>query len=274
MPVKLLVEGDSSTGKTSLLISLVAAGYKVKVWDYDNKLAGLRSFVGHYYPSRTDGLESVALRDKLKSSPNGPILDGPPKAFSTGLDLLDKWHDGSKPAEWGEDYVVVIDTLTTMTQQAAFNWAKLMNGAMNWVVGVPTKNVDPRNLIYIAQQAVLSQLSYLTAEWFNTNVIVMSHIKYFDRPDGQTKSYPVSIGSAIAAEIPASFPNVVQLETQNVGGTTTRVIRTVSTPMIDLQNPVPFKMPKQIEVPDLVWGDTKNLEETGLAKYFDLVRST
>lgn len=271
MPIKVLVEGDSSTGKTTLLLSLLAAGYKIRVWDYDNKLHGLRSFVEHYYPDASKNLISVALRDKLKASPNGPILNGPPNAFSTGLDLLDKWTDGTEPAEWGDDYIVVIDTLTTMTD-CAFNWAMLMNGATDWVVGVPTKSVDPRNLIYIAQQAILKQLKYLTAEWFNTNVIVLSHIKYFDRPDGQTKCYPVSIGSAIAGEIPSFFSNVIQLETINIGGNPTRTIRTVSTSMIDLQNPVPFKMKKQIEVPDLVIGDTKNLEETGLAKFFSLVK--
>lgn len=268
MPVKLLLEGDSSTGKTTALLSLVAAGYKLRILDYDNKLDSLRAFAEHYLPDRT--FESVALRDKLKASPNGPMLDGAPRAFSRGLDLLDKWTDGSLPQEWGNDYVLVVDSLTSMTG-AAFNWAKLMAGAISYIEGINVKGgPDPRNLIYTSQRAVMNVIQLLTGEWFNTNVIVLSHIKYFDREDGKTKSYPVTIGSAIAPEVPTSFSCVAQLETATIGGSSTRVIQTVSTPMIDLQNPKPFAMPKIITVPDLSTS-AKGLEKTGLAHFFSII---
>jgi hypothetical protein len=267
--MKLLLEGDASTGKTSALISLIAAGYKLRILDYDNKLDSLRAFVEHYCPDRT--FESVSLRDRVKASPNGTVLDGPPKAFSAGLDLLDKWSDGTKPAEWGQDYILVIDTLTTMTA-AAFNWAKLMAGHLSYVEGVNVKGgPDPRNLIYTAQRAVMNMLMLLTGEWFDTNVIVLSHIKYFEREDGKTKSYPVTIGSAIAPEVPTSFSCVAQLETTTVGGIPTRIIQTVSTPMIDLQNPKPFQMPKIIPIPDLTV-NAKGLENSGLAHFFSIIR--
>ncbi len=269
--VKALIEGDSSTGKTTLLVSLIAAGYKVRVLDYDNKTASLRAFINHYFPDKLQHLEIKSLRDKVKASPNGPILDGAPKAYSGGLDLLDKWADGSKPAEWGPDYILVVDTLTTQTQ-AAYNWAKMMQGHLSYVDGVNLKGgPDPRNLIYTAQRAIMNTLSLLTSEWFGTNVIVFSHIKYFDREDGKTKSYPVTIGSAIAPEVPTSFSCVAQLETDSIGGKITRVLRTVSTPMIDLQNPVPFAMPSVIPVPDLTVS-AKGVEDTGLALFFKLVR--
>jgi len=271
--VKALIEGDSSTGKTTLLVSLITAGYKVRVLDYDNKTASLRAFINHYFPERLQQLEIKSLRDKLKASPNGPILDGPPRAYSGGLDLLDKWTDGSKPAEWGLDYVLVVDTLTTLTQ-AAHNWTKMMQGHISYVEGVNLKGgPDPRNLIYTAQRAIINTLSLLTSEWFATNVIVFSHIKYFDREDGKTKSYPVTIGSAIAPEVPGWFSSVAQLETDSIGGKTTRVLRTVSTPMIDLQNPVPFAMPSVIPVPDLTVS-AKGVEDTGLALFFKLVRGS
>ncbi len=269
--VKLLVEGDSSTGKTTLLISLIAAGYQVRVLDYDNKLTSLRAFVNHYFPDKS--FEYKSLRDKIKASPNGPILDGAPKAFSGGLDLLDKWSDGSVPALWGPDYVLVVDTLTSMTQ-AAYNWAKLMQGHISYIEGVNIKGgPDPRNLIYTAQRSIMNMLSLLTSEFFETNVVVMSHIKYFDREDGKTKSYPVTIGSAIAPEVPTSFSSVIQLETDSIGGKTQRILRTVSTPMIDLQTPVPFAMPSVIPILDLTVS-AKGVEETGLALFFKLVRGS
>ncbi len=269
--VKALIEGDSSTGKTTLLVSLIAAGYKVRVLDYDNKTASLRAFINHYFPERLQQLEIKSLRDRVKASPNGPMLDGPPKAYSGGLDLLDKWTDGSKPCEWGPDYVLVVDTLTTQAQ-AAYNWAKMMQNQLSYVEGVNIKGgPDPRNIIYTAQRSIINTLSLLTSEWFATNVIVFSHIKYFDREDGKTKSYPITIGSAIAPEVPTSFSCVAQLETDSTGGKTTRVFRTVSTPMIDLQNPVPFAMPSVLPVPDLTVS-AKGVEDTGLALFFKLVR--
>ncbi len=269
--VKALIEGDSSTGKTTLLVSLIAAGYKVRVLDYDNKTASLRAFINHYFPERLQQLEIKSLRDRVKASPNGPMLDGPPKAYSGGLDLLDKWTDGSKPCEWGPDYVLVVDTLTTQAQ-AAYNWAKMMQNQLSYVEGVNIKGgPDPRNIIYTAQRSIINTLSLLTSEWFATNVIVFSHIKYFDREDGKTKSYPITIGSAIAPEVPTSFSCVAQLETDSTGGKATRVFRTVSTPMIDLQNPVPFAMPSVLPVPDLTVS-AKGVEDTGLALFFKLVR--
>ncbi len=271
--VKALVEGDSSTGKTTLLLSLIAAGYKVRVLDYDNKTASLRAFINHYFPERIQQLEIKSLRDKVKASPTGPILDGPPKAYSGGLDLLDVWTDGSNPCEWGSDYVLAVDTLRTIAE-AAYNWAKMMQNQLSYIEGVNLKGgPDPRNLIYTAQRAIMNTLSLLTSEWFATNVVVFSHIKYFDREDGKTKSYPVTIGSAIAPEVPTSFSCVAQLETDSIGGKTTRVLRTVSTPMIDLQNPVPFAMPSVIPVPDLTVS-AKGVEDTGLALFFKLVRGS
>ncbi len=271
--VKALIEGDSSTGKTTLLVSLIAAGYKVRVLDYDNKTASLRAFINHYFPDRLQQLEIKSLRDKVKASPDGPILDGTPKAYSEGLNLLDTWTDGSKPCEWGPDYVLAVDTLTTQTQ-AAYNWAKMMQGYLSYVEGVNRKGgPDPRNLIYTAQRAIINNLLLLTGEWFRTNVVVFSHIKYFDREDGKTKSYPVTIGSAIAPEVPTSFSSVAQLETDTIGGKIIRVLRTVSTPMIDLQNPVPFAMPSVIPVPDLTVS-AKGVEDTGLALFFKLVRGS
>jgi hypothetical protein len=268
--VKALGEGDSSTGKTTSLISLIAAGYKLRIWNYDNKLDSLVAYT-RLLELEPD-VQVATLRDNTRPGPNGPILDGPPKAFSTGLDLMDKWLDGTKPATWGKDHVVVLDTLTSMSI-AARNWAMLMASALSYTEGIPQKGIDGRNLIYVGQQAILNMIRYLTAEWFNTNVLVLSHIKYFDRPDG-TKAYPVTLGSAIAAEIPASFNSIFQYETTTLGGVPSRVLRTVSTPMIDLQNPVSFKMPSLINIPELKPGlQPKALEDTGVAKFFSIVRS-
>src|SRR4051794_20704408 len=115
---KLLLIGDSGSGKTGALTSLVASGYKLRIWDFDN---GLDPLVQHVRRSAVDKLGNIeynTLRDRKKSSPIGPVIDGPPKAFINSLQLFDKWSDGSKPSEWGKDYIAVIDSLTFMGDAA------------------------------------------------------------------------------------------------------------------------------------------------------------
>src|SRR5262245_53928825 len=78
---KFLYIGDSGTGKPSSLASLVAAGYAVRVLDFDNLLAPLVALLRRRCFEKLDRLDFMPFRDKLKSSPNGPVVDGMPKAY-------------------------------------------------------------------------------------------------------------------------------------------------------------------------------------------------
>src|SRR6516225_5547499 len=85
--VKAVMIGDSGTGKTGSLFSLVKSGLKLKVWDYDNKIAGgiLPLLIRKYCPEKLKDVEYVALRDEYRASLGGPAYDGVPKAWSEGL---------------------------------------------------------------------------------------------------------------------------------------------------------------------------------------------
>lgn len=245
--VKLLLVGDSGTGKTGALASLVSAGYKLRVLDFDNKIAGgiLPILIKRDAPDKLGFVEFESLRDRLKSSGLGPILDGVPHAFTKGLALLDKWSDGTIPKDWGPEYVLVIDSLTFLSD-AAFNWAKGMNPSAK----------DPRQWFYTAQQAVEGTLALLTAASFHTHVVVIAHVNWQNRPDGTMKGYPASVGQALGPTIPAYFENMALCQT--VAGK--RFIQTVPTALIDLKNPAAFKMAASLPV------------ETGLAEFFKTVK--
>src|SRR6478752_1300751 len=86
--VKLLYIGDSATGKTTSLVSLVKAGYKLRIYDYDNLLAPLIGIVRSQYPEGLDNIEFLSFREKIKATPSGPICDGMPTAFVDGLRAL------------------------------------------------------------------------------------------------------------------------------------------------------------------------------------------
>jgi len=172
--------------------------------------------------------------------------------------MLDKWKYKSEneetdlgiPAEWGPECVLVIDSLTFMSD-AAFDFRETLTPRSE------KGKYDVRMVYKDAQDAIENVLALLTSESFRTNVIVISHIKYVDNPDGTKKGYPTAIGSALSPLIPRYF-NTVALCQTNAGGK--RTIQTVATAMIDLKNSKPFEMAPSYPI------------DKGLAQVFKVLR--
>lgn len=255
---KLLIEGDSGSGKTGALTSLVTAGYKLRILDFDNGLETLKQFVLKECPANVGNVEFVTLRDKRKAGPEGPMVTKA-DAFIRSLKLLDHWkykgEDGRDvdlgiPAEWGPDCILVIDSLTFMAD-SAYDFREPLTPRSR------DGKYDQRAVYKDAQDAVEGVLALLTSEGFRTNVIVNSHVKYVDNPDGSRKGYPTAVGSALSPVIPRYF-NTVALCQTTAGGK--RTLHTESTAMIDLKNPKPFAMSKSYPI------------ETGLADFFAVLR--
>ncbi len=255
---KLLVEGDSGSGKTGALTSLVSAGYKLRILDFDNGLEPLKQFILRECPEKINNVEFVSLRDERKAGPEGPTVTSP-KAFIRAIKLLDRWRykddsgtevDLGDPAEWGPDCILVIDSLTFMSD-AAFDFREPLAPKSR------DGKYDMRAVYGDAQSAIENVLALLTSESFRTNVIVISHIKYVDNPDGTRKGYPTAIGSALSPVIPRYFNSVALCQT-SAGGK--RTVQTAATAMIDLKNPKPFAMEKSYPI------------ETGLADFFAVLR--
>ena len=248
---KLLLIGEPGSGKTGALASLVLAGYKLCILDFDNGLDTLAAVIKRTKPELLDTVQFETLRDKYTPGPTGPIVQGVPHAFTRAQQLLNRWKTDSVdlgvPAEWGPEVVVVLDSLTFYSD-AVYNWANALN---------PTAK-DKRQIYFTAQQAIESTLALLTGESFRANVIVISHIRYSDMPDGTKRGYPTSVGSALGPTIPAYFNSTALCQSQ-AGGK--RSIRTVSTAMIDLKNPKSFEMGEQLPI------------ESALATFFKTVRT-
>jgi hypothetical protein len=249
---KLLYIGDSGTGKTTSLFSLLQAGYKLRIYDFDNLLSPLISITRGKAPEYLDNIEFMSFRDEVSTTSQGPIVPSP-RAFTDGLKAFDKWEDGSKPKEWGPEYVAVIDSLTTLSR-AAYFWGRGMQGGNTFAEGVAMKGFEPRQAFHTAQQAIMNVIALLTSDSFRCNVIVISHIKYLEQ-DGAVKGFPLSVGTAISPEICTYFPTIALATKKD----SRRVIRTRSTNMIDLKNPRSFDKDFAEELP----------MDTGLAQYFD-----
>lgn len=251
---KLLLIGDSKSGKTGALAPLVQK-YKLRILDLDNGLDALVQVVKRDFPKLIDNVEFRTLRDKMKATPLGPVVDGTATAFIESVKMLDRWKYGDidlgPPAGWGPDTIFVLDSFTFFSD-AAFNFREPL------VPRSKDGKYDVRAVYKDAQDAVESVLALLTSESFRTNVIVISHVRYVDNPDGTKKGYPTAVGSALSPQIPRYF-NSVALAQTGPGGR--RQIQTAATAMIDLANPAAFKMLPTLPI------------ETGLATFFETLRS-
>ncbi len=256
--VKLLLLGDSKAGKTGSLVSLVKAGYRLRILDLDNLLDILVKLIKEQCPAKIDNVEFRTVRDERKMTAAGPMLTNP-KAFIDATKMLDRWKykddagneiDLGPPAEWDSDCILVIDSLSRFCD-AAYDWCESV---------IPKSKsggeFDGRAVYGNAQDAVESMLAMLTSSSFTCNLIVIAHGQYMDLPDGTTKIFPQGVGQKLSPKIPQYFPNYIRYK--NIGGK--RTIQLASDAMIDLANTNPNALEKSLPI------------ETGLADFFGVLR--
>ena len=258
--VKVLCIGDAKSGKTGSLTSLVKAGYKLRILDMDNLLDILKYLVQRECPNLIGNVEYRTLRDKRRATSQGMVIDGSPTAFIDAVKMLAHWTyrdiDGSEidlecPADWGPDCILVIDSLSRLCD-ASYDWCEMRAPRGR------SGDYDGRAVYGDAQDAVESMLAGLTSRTFKTNVIVIAHIQYMDLPEGGKKGFPQGVGQKLSPKIPQYFPTV--LHYSNKAGK--RIIKTTSTPLIDLANPAPHLI------------DAEYPMESGLASIFRILQST
>lgn len=240
---KLIYIGDSSTGKTGSLVSLLQDGYKFRILDMDNGLETLKIFA-RQAQADLSVVEFETFRDEYRSTSAGPLIKGQPKAFTNALAQMTKWSE--EPAD--PKMIFVLDSLSAYGR-AAFSWARAMN---------PTAK-DSRQWYFSAQQAVEDTIALITGESFKMNAILISHINYKEVSEGVNKGHVNAIGSALGPVIPRYFNTMLLAEVSGAGRNVKRKIKTLPTGVIDLKIPSPQA---EAEYP----------LETGLATIFNLLK--
>lgn len=223
--VKALLIGDSGTGKTGALASLVKAGYELGILDMDAKLAsGILPKMLTPEERQRVTFESFRDKRKINTATGGPMLDGQPRAYAHAWQKMEKWGDDTSPKSWGPDKVFVLDSLTFLAE-AAYNWAVGMNPGYK----------DPRLWYGEAQDACENFLAMLTSDSFATHVVVISHVTWTDPGTGLFKGYPSAVGKALGPRIPTFFNHMLLAETTAVQGSTNgkRTIRTAPSITVD-----------------------------------------
>lgn len=240
---KILYIGDSSSGKTGSLASLLQAGYSFRILDMDNGLTALIQYA-KALGADLSKVEYETYRDEYRMTPQGPLTKGSPKAFTNAMTKLTEWSEIEDAKS-----ITVLDSLTFLGK-SAYAWARGMN---------PTAK-DPRQWFYAAQQAVESVLAMLTSEEYKQNVIIISHVNYKEVMEGVHKGYPTAVGSALGPTIASYFDTMVLAEASGSGTNVKRKIKTMPTGVIDLKMPNP-KVEQNLPL------------ETGMAKIFEMLKA-
>lgn len=249
--IKTIYLGDSGSGKTGSLVSLLEAGYKLKILDMDKGLKPLLYYAAKKDKKLLENIDSQSFRDEMiANSHSGLAIKGRPKAYVDALKALNVWDDGSIPAEWGHDTIFCLDSLTAFAR-AAFLWAEGMNPSAK----------DKRQIYMAAQESVRRVLELLTSDNFKCNVIVLAHIQAVKNEEGALVREQVnSIGSALGPDIPKFFNTMIAASKQGAGEKVKRTIITTPTRTLDLK--FPAELDKSLPL------------ETGMATVFKTLSAT
>ena len=242
-PIKLMVIGDSGTGKTGALESLVRAGYKLKILDFDGGLDYLQEALKDV-PELLENIEYATFSNKFKTVNGRVIPKGNPKAWADGLKALesgkipnsDPEEFWGKPEEWGEDTFLVTDSLT-MASKAAMLQVLHLNGRLF----EPPQIQDWGQ----AQGLVEGLIQWLCSEDIKCNVMVLSHINFIEMANGVMKGYPSAVGKALSTTLPRYFNTILNATTKGSGKSAKRIISPVPIQSIETKASVPVeKLPE------------------------------
>jgi len=235
---KMILLGDSGAGKTSSLATLANAGYKLRILDFDNGL----DILGEYLKDKeaVERVDYITLRDSLTTA----------TAYKRMLTQLKDWKtdDGKSLGnvrEWGTDTVLVVDSLTFLSQAIMkntlqFNGSKLTDQMQIQDWG--TANRDLANL-----------LNFLTNDeegaGLKCNLIITSHIQYIEDSVGKSMAYPVATTKPFSTNLGGYFNVMMRLDRKV--NKTEPVLRTQADHKMMLKNTTPSKLPIEIEGADL-----------------------
>ena len=265
---KMLLMGDSGSGKTGAVMSLIATGYNVRVLDLDNGLKVLQDYFinpdsayrkprpglwdAKQAASLADRFWYETLTDKMKASGAGQLVPVSARVWPKLTETLNKWPGLGPVSGWGPQDVLVLDSLT-FAAKAAMNFVLSMNARL----GQKPWQEDWG----VAQGYLDGLLQLLYDEGVNCNIIVNCHMKLFGPDGGVQKWFPETLGKALSPNIGRYFNTVLQAKTVGAGSATRRVITTVSSQGIELKTPCPLRVQKEYDI------------STGLAEYFAAERS-
>ena len=248
-PIKILAIGDSGTGKSGSIASLINENIikRAFILDYDNGLDAVARFTNK---DKMNRVIFETLTDEISLRRERAGTKGPPKAWLRGIQLLDKWDTYGGITSWLPDDLLVVDTLTSMGE-AAMQHVLSINGR----TGMLPHQSDWGGAMNL-QEGLLAALK---ASAIKCNIIVFSHVTFVsdDVATGMAKGYPSALGSKLPPKVGRYFNTQIVYKSSGTGKSARREIHTVPTAGTETKVP----LPKDAIAPSLPI-------ETGLATLF------
>jgi hypothetical protein len=251
--LRIMVVGYPGTAKTGSLVSLLNAGFKIRMLDYDGNIEPLLYYADK---EKLKNLDVVYLEDKMRLGSQFSEPAGLPTALQDGRKLLDEWkyteEDGTevnlgKPSEWGPDTIVVLDSLTKLGDAAFRRAMKILNKT-------PANTTD--RVWGLAMQEQAAFIEKLASRNNKYHVIVLAHLKMIAPADVRagdsnltekikeamadivpTRLYPSALGRQLPQNIGAEFPILLEAEKVTKGGKTTRTLNLEPKTLVDIKFP-------------------------------------
>ena len=265
---RLIIAAHSGAGKTGSLASLAAAGYNLRILDFDNGCDVLRDLVlsdnPKFKPLYKDrgAAERISFETLTESYKlvGGKAVPSTAKGWERMTRLLENWKSGDQDfgpvTTWGPQDVLVIDSSTGCAKAAYYHIC-----AMNGKLLSQPEGYEWQRAIGAAQALFENLMDMLTSEALKCNVILMAHINYQDEPGtartDQNETVPQQgfinvIGRASGPRVPRRFNSMIQIK--KLGASRRLVTETLD--KIDLKTAAPSKVKRDYSL------------ETGLAEFF------
>jgi hypothetical protein len=243
---KLMVIGDSGTGKTGGLASLVFAGYKLWVMDFDDGMDVLANAIRAKDPKLLTNVEFETFKNSFTLGADGKMrVKGSADAINRAMKTLEGWVPKLGPQD-----VLVLDSATFMGR-----------AAMAFILQLVGREGKPEIQDWGAAMDICEKaIAKLMEPSVKCNVVVNTHINWTESEGGGVvKGYPNVLGNKLSPIIGGYFNTVLAIKTQRSGTTVKREYVTQGYGLIEGKCSVPTA---PLSFP----------HETGLADFFKLAK--
>src|SRR5215471_9758387 len=222
-PIKMLLLGNSGSGKTGSLASLAKAGYQLHIIDFDQGTSILRNIL-RTDPAAMSRVEVESFADVYKTA--GPkIWPAKVQAWAQALDQITKWTNEYQTL----DHILVVDSLNFATR-----------AAFNWILQVANRLLAPKEIQDwgAAQDLVESFLMKMYSPEVKCHAIMTSHIAYYGQGEAEIQvGYPMTaVGRSFSPKIPRFFNSTLLARSTGTGVAMKREIYTQPIDFVDLKS--------------------------------------
>lgn len=271
-PIKMLCIGETGSGKTGALASLLDAGFNVRILDLDNGAEALINLItdpkSRYKKDSISRLSYITITEPMRVM-QGRIVPAKATVWNRAVASIENWKSETPTkqelgpiSKWTDQDILVVDTLGTLGT-AAQNFHLMMNGEL----GKPRTQNEWRRDIGSAQSLLDTFLQLIFDESIKCNVIINTHIVYAkedgtlpkpDEADSRLFGFPSAIGRALSPKIGKYFNHLLMIRRE---GESRRLWTKSPLGNVNLKSGAPLKVKDSYDI------------TTGLAEYFTAIRN-